>query len=58
MRLYLLTKALPYSIVFNFRYLPFREAIKLPVLINKAHFKALNGHVRIEAPRIKFGMIR
>ena len=32
---------LPQSIWFNFHYLPFSQAMKLPILLYKPHFKAL-----------------
>ena len=46
------------SLFFNFWYLPFKQAIKLPIIIYKPKFSKLKGRVRIEAPDIKFGMIR
>ena len=49
--------AIPRSIYFNFYYLPFKQAIKFPVLIKKGHFYKMKGKVIIDAP-VKFGMIR
>lgn len=52
---------LPYllkSIYFNFKFLPFKQAIKLPILLAKPHFIKLKGEVRIEADHISTGMIR
>ncbi|MCQ2246599.1 MAG: hypothetical protein MJZ69_07425 [Bacteroidaceae bacterium] len=52
---------LPYllkSIYFNFKFLPFKQAIKLPILLAKPHFIKLKGKVRIEADYISTGMIR
>lgn len=46
------------SLVFNFRYLPFKQAIKLPILVYKPHFIELGGTVTIDADKISFGMIR
>lgn len=51
-------QALIPSLWFNFRYLPFKEAIKLPILIYKPHFLRLSGKVIINAPNVYFGMIR
>ncbi|MBM6662072.1 acyltransferase [Marseilla massiliensis] len=46
------------SVYFNFKYLPFRQAIKLPILLYKPRFKELNGHIVIEAANVYFGMVR
>lgn len=46
------------SLYFNLKYLPFRQAIKLPILVHKPHFQKLGGKVIIDAPRIFPGMIR
>lgn len=43
---------------FNFHYLPFKQAIYLPVFIKNARLKVLKGQVSIEAKRIYPGMIR
>ena len=51
-------RALPFSIWFNFKYLPFRQAYKLPILLYKCHFEGMMGGVKIESPVISFGMIR
>lgn len=45
------------SIIFNLRYLPFKQAIRVPILINKGHLYNTDGKIIIDAP-IKFGMIR
>lgn len=45
------------SIYFNFHYLPFKQAIRLPIMLYKPHFKSLKGKIIIDAP-VKFGMIR
>ena len=42
--------ALPYilhSIYFNFKYLPFKQAIHLSILLFKPHFHTLKGSVAI-----------
>lgn len=41
---------------FNFKYLPFRQALKIPILLYKPHFMGLSGKINIEGP-ISFGMI-
>lgn len=50
--------SLPQTIYFNFHYLPFKQAIRLPILLYKPHFLKLKGKIRIETDKIKFGMIR
>lgn len=46
------------SIVFNFKYLPFKDAIKLPFIVsNKVVFLKLSGNIKILGP-IKTGMIQ
>lgn len=56
-RLQLLRALIP-SIIFNFKYLPFRQAVKLPVLVYKARFLSLKGRVIIESDKIHRGMIK
>jgi len=46
------------SIRFNFHYLPFKQAVKLPVLLYKPDFRKLGGNVVIESDTITCGMIR
>lgn len=46
------------SIIFNFYYLPFRQAIKLPILCYKVRFVRLKGKVVINTSIIRPGMIR
>lgn len=46
------------TILFNFNYFPFQQAIKLPVLVSrKTYLKRLRGEVNIDSP-IRFGMIK
>lgn len=40
-------RSLPYSIYFNFHYLPFRQAVKLPILLYKPKLLKLKGIVKI-----------
>lgn len=46
-----------HSIYFNFKYLPFKQAIKLPILLYRPHFLRLKGSIKIEGP-IKTAMIK
>lgn len=46
------------SLFFCMKYLPFRQAVKLPVLVYKPHFHRLGGKVIIDAPTVYTGMIR
>lgn len=45
-----------WTIYFNFHYLPFKQAIRLPIVLHKPNFVKLNGTIRIEGPVTK-GMI-
>jgi len=49
--------SLPKSLYFNFHYLPFMQAIKLPILLWKVELIRIKGDVIIDSP-IKTGMIR
>lgn len=46
------------SIFFNFHYLPFEQAVKLPILLYKPHFIKLKGNVIIDSDKVSFGMIK
>ena len=46
------------TIYFNFHYLPFNQAIKLPILLYKPKLLKMKGNIKIEKCKIKFGMIR
>lgn len=46
------------TIYFNLHYLPFQQAIKLPILLHKPKFHKLKGSVTIDANQISFGMVR
>lgn len=46
------------SLYFNFHYLPFGQAVKLPILLYKPHFIKLKGKVIIDSEDVKFGMIK
>ena len=45
------------SIIFNFRYLPIRQAYKIPIWLRKPNLYGVKGLIRIDAP-IRPGMIR
>ena len=49
---------LPLVIIFNFYYLPFSQAIKLPILLYKPKFINLKGKILIDSKNVRFGMIR
>lgn len=44
------------TIYFNFHYLPFRQAIHLPILLYKPHLKELKGEINIKGP-VRHGMV-
>ena len=46
-----------YSAYFNFHYLPFRQAVKMPIIFHKPRFIKLGGSVRIEG-EVRRGMIK
>lgn len=47
------------TVYFNFRTLPFRQAVKFPVYIyGRVRFFMLNGRVRFESTSIKRGMVK
>ena len=57
--LWLVLRGLPKTVLFNLRYLPLRQAWRLPVLVShRVWLKELGGQVRIEADRVQTGMIR
>lgn len=55
--LLILLRAFIPSVYFCLKYLPFRQAIKLPILVYKPHFLKLKGTVVIENENIRFGMV-
>lgn len=46
-----------HSLYFNLKYLPFRQAIRLPILLHHPDFITVDGNINIEGS-IRFGMIR
>lgn len=57
-RLARLLFSLPTIIRFNYHYLPFKQAVKLPIWLKKADLVSMKGTVRIEAEKISMGMIQ
>lgn len=45
------------SIRFNFHYLPFNQAVRMPILLRKPRFVRLQGKVVIDSSAVRFGMI-
>ena len=46
------------TIYFNFKYLPLKQAYKLPILLYKPKFISLKGKIIIASKNLKFGMIQ
>lgn len=46
------------TIYFNFHYLPFKHAIKLPIYVHKMKMHSMRGTISIEAERVYRGMVR
>ena len=46
------------TIYFNWHYLPFKQAIKLPILLYRPKFIRLKGKVVINSDKVTFGMIQ
>lgn len=58
LKIWLLILAIPKTVYFNFKYLRFREAIKLPILVShRVYLKETRGKVFINSD-IKSGMIK
>lgn len=50
--------ALPQSLLFCLWHLPFKQAIKIPIIIYKPKYFSVTGKVIIDSNNISFGMIR
>lgn len=46
------------TIYYNFKFLPFSQAIKVPILLNDINFHCSDAKVEIQCERIEFGMIK
>ena len=55
---YWVLRYLPQTIYFNFHYLPFSQAIHIPILLYKPKFVKLKGSIIIESEKIHTGMIK
>ena len=49
--------SMPITIVFNFYYLPFKQAIKLPILLYRPTLWGLTGKIVIKCDNVRFGII-
>lgn len=47
-----------HSIYFNLHYLPFKQAIRLPILFYKPHFLSMKGKIVLDCDCIRTGMVR
>ena len=50
-------KSFPFTLFFNFYYLPFKQAVRLPILLYSPTLFGLTGCIRIKSERCNFGMI-
>ena len=57
-KIFSILRCLPQTIYFNFRYFPFKQAWKIPVILYKPKFIACKGKVVLEAEHITLGMIK
>lgn len=55
-QVFLFLRILPFSLFFCLKYLPFRKAIKIPILLYRPRFITLKGKITVENP--SFGMVR
>lgn len=46
------------TIYFNLKYLPLRQAVRLPVMLYKPHFHRLRGNIHINSDKIRPGMVK
>lgn len=46
------------SIYFNFHYLPFSQALKLPILLYKPKLRTLKGSIEIVGGEVRYDKIR
>lgn len=51
-------RSLPYTIYFNFHYLPFKQACKFPILLYKPNLLKMKGKIVLDVPIVKMGMIQ
>ena len=48
---------IPKTLYFNFKYLPFRQAVKLPIYCHDVIMDDMRGGITIDSPNIRRGMI-
>lgn len=58
LKLFFYFRVLMSSLWINFKCLPFKQAIKLPILVYKPNFHSLKGKIMIENEDIHLGMIK
>lgn len=51
-------RSLAKTVYFNFRYLPAKQAVKLPIWLYKARLRKLGGSITIKADKVRPGMIQ
>ena len=56
-KLKMLLGTLPSTIYFNFHYLPFKQAIKLPIWIKASELACVKGEVILDVPVVTTGMV-
>ena len=57
-KIWLMAAAIPKTVIFNFRYLKFRDAIKFPFIVShRVRLQSLGGKVKLEVPA-RFNIIR
>lgn len=58
-KLYLALRAIPKTLYINFKYLPFREAIKLPIMVShRVWLMETKGSIELKVKEIKPAMIK
>lgn len=58
-KLYLILRAIPKTIYFNFKYLPFKEAIKFPIMVShRVWLMETGGKLSIDTKTLKPAMIK
>ena len=57
-KVYLSIRAIPKTVLFNFRYLPLKQAIKLPIIVShRVAFQRMGGSIRFDVP-VRTNMVR
>ncbi|WP_321479831.1 hypothetical protein [uncultured Bacteroides sp.] len=58
LKLFRILRFIFHDIYFNFRYLPCKQAIHLPILLYSPHFESCRGKIIIKSKSVHFGMIQ